>query len=116
MSYYLVKIVLTSLIVVAVSELARRSSLLAALLASLPLVSLLGMIWLYLDTRDTRQVAALAGNIFWLVLPSLALFVVLPLALRQGLGFWTSLALGVLATVATYGLTLGLLSRLGVAA
>jgi len=69
--YYAIKILLTAGIVVAVSEASKRSSILGGLLASLPLISFLGMIWLYIDTGSTEKVAELSSSIFWLVLPSL---------------------------------------------
>jgi len=106
MLYYTIKIMLSALIIVAVSEIAKRSSLLGALLASLPLTSLLAFVWLYLDTGDVQKVAALSSDIFWLVLPSLALFLVLPLLLKMGWGFWLSLAVAVLVTATCYGMML----------
>ena len=106
MLYYTIKITLTALIIVAVSEIAKRSSLLGALLASLPLTSLLAFVWLYLDTGDTQKVAALSSDIFWLVLPSLPLFLLLPVMIKMGWGFWFSLATAMLLTAACYGLML----------
>lgn len=114
MLYYLVKLSLSALIIVAVSELAKRQPAWGGLLASLPLVSLLAIIWLYVDTRDVRQVSELSVSIFWLVLPSLLFFLALPLLLRQGLGFTASLATAVLVTLAGYGLMLMGLKRLGI--
>ncbi|MGV1013395.1 MAG: DUF3147 family protein [Methyloceanibacter sp.] len=102
MLYATLKVLLTSVLVVAVSETAKRSSLLGAILASIPLVSVLAMIWLYIDTRDVEKIATLATGIFWLVLPSLVLFVTLPLLLRAGLDFYASLALSIAFTVAAY--------------
>ena len=93
MGQYALKIGLSALILVAIAEVAKRSTFWAAALASLPLTSLLAFVWLYLDTGDVQKVAALAGGIFWLVLPSLLLFVLLPILLRNGLGFWLSLAI-----------------------
>ena len=78
MIYYAVKIVITTISIVAIAEVAKRSSFLGALLASIPLVSVLAMICLYIDTKDVSKVSSLAGNVFWLVIPSLALFVSLP--------------------------------------
>ena len=78
MAYYIVKIVTTSVLVVLVSELARRNSTAGAILASVPLVSVLAMIWLYLDTREIAPVNSLSRNIVWLVVPSLVLFVAFP--------------------------------------
>lgn len=114
MLYYSIKILLSSLIIVAVSEIAKRSSLLGAALASLPLTSLLAFVWLYLDTGDVQKVASLSSEIFWLVLPSLALFLVLPLLIKMGWGFWLSLAAAVLVTAACYGVMLLVFKQLAV--
>jgi hypothetical protein len=109
-----VKFLLTSLIVVAIAEAGKRSSLLGALLASLPLTSLLALIWLYADTRDAEKVADLATGIFWLVLPSLILFVALPLLLRRGLPFAPSLAVASALTIVGYFAMLAGLKRFGI--
>ena len=114
MLYYIVKLALSAIIIVAVSELAKRQSTWGGLLASLPLVSLLAIIWLYVDTRDVRQVSELSLSIFWLVLPSLLFFLALPLLLRQGMGFAASLALAVLVTLVAYALMLAALKRFGI--
>lgn len=114
MAEYVVKIVLTSILVVAISETAKRSSLAGAVLASLPLTSLLAFVWLYLDTGDTHKVASLATGIFWLVLPSLVLFIVLPILLARGVGFWPGLAGSVALTIASYFAMVWLLGRLGI--
>jgi len=106
MLYYAVKLFLSAAIVVVVSELAKRQSVWAGALASLPLVSLLAMIWLYADTRDTARVAELSMSIFWLVLPSLLLFLALPLLLRHGFGFTWSMLLAIVAMLSGYGLML----------
>ena len=106
MFYYTIKIVLSALIIVAVSEIAKRSSMLGALLASLPLTSLLAFVWLYLDTGDVQKVSALSSDIFWLVLPSLPMFLVLPWLLKMGWGFWLSLGAAVVVTAACYGMML----------
>jgi hypothetical protein len=99
---YAIKILLTAAVAVAVSEIAKRSTFWGAALASLPLTSLLAFIWLYVDTGDAQRVAGLSGGIFWLVLPSLVLFIILPILLRSGWNFWYSLAVACLATAAAY--------------
>ncbi len=114
MGHYALKIGLSALILVAVAEVAKRSTFWAAALASLPLTSLLAFVWLYLDTGDVQKVAALAGGIFWLVLPSLLLFVLLPILLRLGWGFWLSLAVSSAATALAYVGMIRLLSLFGV--
>src|SRR5579864_7144624 len=106
MLYYLVKLVFSALLIVAVSELAKRQPAWAGALASLPLVSLLAIVWLYVDTRSTLQVTELSISIFWLVLPSLLFFVVLPVLLRQGLGFTWSLSLAIVAMLLGYAVML----------
>jgi hypothetical protein len=110
---YIIKITVTALVVVAVSEIAKRSTVWAALLASLPLTSILAFVWLYLDTRDTERVAALAQSVVWLVAPSLVLFLVLPPMLRAGWGFWVSLLLSCVATAAAYLAMAWAISRAG---
>jgi hypothetical protein len=113
-AYYLVKVIVSALIVVAVSEIAKRHSGFAALIASLPLTSLLAFMWLHLEGTPAEELAGLSWQIFWLVIPSLILFVTLPLLLRNGVGFWTSLAVSVAATAGTYLAALPLLRRIGV--
>jgi hypothetical protein len=113
--YLLVKFSLSAAILVAVSELAKRSSLAGALLASLPMTTLLALIWLWRDTGDVEQVARLSSGVFWLVLPSLVLLAALPALLRLGVPFWASLCVSSLATAAAYGAMVLLLRRCGVA-
>jgi hypothetical protein len=101
-SYYFIKLVVTAALIVAISELSKRSTLAGSLLASVPIVSVLAMIWLYADTRDVTQVATLARSVFWLVLPSLVLFLLLPTLLVRGYGFFVSLAVSIGATILVY--------------
>lgn len=114
MIQYAAKILVSLIVIVAVSELSKRETWWAALLASLPLVSLLSIIWLYVDTGDTAKVSTLAWGIFWLVLPSLAFFVVLPLLLQAGIGFWPSMFAACVLTAVLYGGELWLLPHLGI--
>ena len=114
MGQYALKIGLSALILVAIAEVAKRSTFWAAAVASLPLTSLLAFVWLYLDTGDVHKIATLSGSIFWLVLPSLLLFVLLPLLLRNGLGFWFSLAASSAATALAYLGMIKLLGMLGI--
>lgn len=114
MLYYIVKILLSATVLVAISEIAKRSSALAALLASLPLTSLLAFVWMHAEGASPGAIAELSGQIFWLVLPSLLLFLLLPWLLRHGFGFWPALGLASAATVLAYGLMLLVLRRVGV--
>jgi hypothetical protein len=110
-----IKVALTAGIVVGISEIAKRSSFWAAALASLPLTSLLAFVWLYLETGDTQRVAALSTGVFWLVIPSLPLFLLLPALLRAGWGFWPALAAACVATALAYALMVRVMSRFGIA-
>ena len=114
MTYLLIKAAVSGIIVMAVSEVARRSPGLGGLIASLPLVSILAMIWLWQDTADTERVAAQSEATFWFVLPSLPMFLVVPAMLRHGLGFWSALALSCLLTMGLYSLMIWALARFGV--
>jgi hypothetical protein len=114
MLYFALKVLISALLIATISEIARRHSGFAALLASLPLTSLLAFVWLHVEGAPTSDVADLSYQIFWLVLPSLALFLALPVLLRSGFGFWPSLALSAAATIACYFALLPLLRRFGV--
>ncbi|MEQ1708195.1 MAG: DUF3147 family protein [Terricaulis sp.] len=102
MSYFIIKAALSGIIVAIVSEVARRSPGIGALIASLPLVSVLGMIWLWRDTSDTQRLAAHASATFWYVLPSLPMFLAIPAMLKRGVPFWPALVLGCALTIALY--------------
>jgi len=109
----LIKIQLSALIIFAVSEVAKRSSLFGAILASLPTISILAMIWLWHDTHDVERVARLSRGILWLVIPSLVLFALLPVLLtRWQFAFPTALALACSATVISYFAMLAVLKWL----
>ena len=114
MLYYALKVGISAIVIVAITEIAKRSTGFAALLAALPLTSLLAFMWLHLEGAEPARIAELSGQIFWLVLPSLVLFLLLPLLIRQGLGFWLSLAISASATVACYLAMLPVLRKFGV--
>lgn len=114
MTYLILKAVLSGAIVMVVSEVARRSPGLGAFIASLPLVSLLAIIWLWRDTGDPARIAAHAEATFWLVLPTMPMFLVLPYMLRRGWEFWPSLLSVAALTIGLYAGTMWLLPRLGI--
>jgi hypothetical protein len=114
MTQYIIKVAVTAVLVVAVAEASKRSTFLGGLLASLPVVSILALTWLYFDTRDTARVASLSVSIFWLVLPSLLFFALLPGLLRLKLSFPLSLVLASGATAAGYAVMVLCLSQLKV--
>ena len=113
MLYLPLKAGISAVIIVAVSEIAKRSPGFGALIASLPLVSVLGMIWLWRDTHDRARMAAHAGATFWYVLPTLPMFLVFP-ALLSRLGFWPALILSALLTIVLFAGFALIMRRFGV--
>ena len=109
-----IKLLISSGIIVLVSEVAKKSTYLGGLIASIPLVSVLSMIWLYIDTKDIESVRSLSNSILWMVIPSISLFISLPILLRSGIGFYLSIFLSIIITIGCYGMTILLLSRFGI--
>lgn len=114
MLQYAIKIAVTCAAVIAVTELSKRSTLLGALVASLPVTSLLAFVWLYWDTGDAGRVAELSIGILWLAVASLPFFVAFPVLVRAGMEFWPSLGLALLLTAVGYAVMASVLRRLGV--
>jgi len=112
--YLFIKAAISGAIVAAVSEIARRYPGWGGLVASLPLTSLLAMIWLWRDTSDAERVAELSVSTIWFFVPSVPLFIVLPILIRSGLGFWAAMAIVVAGTLALYALMFWAAPRLGV--
>lgn len=107
MLYLILKAALSGVSIAVASEVARRWPGWGALIVSLPLVSVLAMIWLWRDTHDPVRMAAHAQATFWFVLPSLPMFLLIPLMLRHGFTFWIALAAGCMVTVGLYLLMIG---------
>jgi len=111
---FLINTLLSALIISFAAELGKRSSLLAAIVISLPLSSMLALSFLYADTKDTGKVIAFSYGILWLILPSLAFFLILPQFLKWGMNYWGALALSAAAMVVIYTIYSWTLSRFGV--
>lgn len=109
----LLKYLITAALVVAVSEVAQRTGYLGGLIASLPLVSYLAMIWLYVEKQDKQQVADLSFGVFWFVLPTLPFFLLLPRLLKH-LPFAASMAIATVALFACYAFTVWALHKNGI--
>ena len=114
MTAFVVRAALSGIIVALVAMVARRNPAAGALIASLPLVSLLGMIWLWHDTHDSARLADHAAATFWYILPSLPMFLLIPAMLRHGQGFWVAIGAGCMLTILLYLLTMIGAARLGV--
>lgn len=114
MAYYTLKIIITTILIVAISEISKRSTFIGAILASVPIVSVLAMIWLYVDTKDITKVSALSTSVFWLVLPSLTLFISLPILLKQNINFYLSISISIFVTILSYWLMISILNYFGI--
>ena len=109
---FLIKVLLSALLIAGSSEAAKRSPALGAVLASLPLTSILALCWLFAETRDVQAAAAFSSSIFWAVLVSLPMFLVLSALLKRGFGFTPSLALSSVVAAMGYGGWMALSSKL----
>jgi len=113
MIYYIIKIVISATLIVAISEISKKSSLIGGILASVPLVSVLGMIWLYIDTQSAEKVSQFATSVFWLVIPSLSLFIVLPILLKK-MSFYYALPISIVVMIVFYYLMIFVLGKFGI--
>ena len=111
--HYFIKVFISSVIIVLVSEIAKKDNFYGGLIALIPLVSVLSMIWLYVDTNDIDKVKAPANGILWMVVPSMSLFIILPILINCGIKFYLSLTISILITMVCYLLTISFLNYFG---
>ena len=114
MKYLFLKLIISSGIITLVSEISKKSSFIGGLVASIPVISILSMIWLYIDSRDLEKIKNLSTSIFWMVIPSLILLLSIPVLINLGLNFWYSLIIAIILTIAFYLLTIFILSHFGI--
>jgi hypothetical protein len=113
-TFLIIRAAVSGTLVVAIGELAKKNNTVASIVHSLPLVSLLALIWLFHDTHDSGLIARHAQGTFWFVLPTLPMFLAIPWLLRRGVGFWPTLGICAGLTIALYFLTLRLLKAAGI--
>ena len=113
MGWIVTKYLITAAIVVAVSEAAKRSDKLGALIASLPLVTVLALIWLHLERQPEEKLANHAAYTFWYVLPTLPMFLAFPWLLGR-VGFWWALGASAVLTAVCFALLALAARRFGV--
>ena len=114
MLYAALKAALSGLMVALISETARRSPAFGALVASLPVLSVLAMMWMWRETGDVEKIAAHSQATFWYVLPSLPMFLILPVMLRNGVGFYVAMGLVCAITAGLYLIMVWTLRRFGI--
>jgi len=112
--YLLIKTIISAVLVVIISEVARRNTAAAAILASLPVISILAFVWLYTDTKNVQKVADLAISVRWMIIPSLVLFFVLPALLKKGMQFHWALSISMVLTTITYLGFIAFLDKTGI--
>lgn len=100
----ILKVVISAILLTISAEIARRSTWAGAVINSLPLTSVLVMIWMYTDTQDAEKIASFSTATVWMVLPSLVLFLVLPVLLKNGVSFGPALAWSCAATAVAYAI------------
>ena len=100
--FYLLKIFLSAGLIALISEISKRNSLVASILASIPLISVIAIFWLYFETKDLNKISNLSKDIFWLVIPSLSFFVSLPILLKAKINFYLSMFLSCTIMVVFY--------------
>lgn len=113
MIYYVIKVVISATLIVAISEVSKKSSLLGGILASVPLISVLGIIWLYIDTQNVEKVSQFSTSVFWLVIPSLSLFIVLPILLKK-MSFYFALPISLVVMILFYYLMIFVFGKIGI--
>jgi len=95
----LVKTLISAFIILVASEVSHKSTLIAAIIIALPLVSIVSLTWIWLETKDIEKISVLSTQIFWFVIPGLPMFLLLPILLSKGLGFYISMVISCGVTV-----------------
>ena len=114
MGYYMAKLIITAILIVLISEISKRSSLAGALLAAIPLVSILAMTWMYIDTSNRNTALEFSNRIVWLIAPSMTLFIVFPLFIHRGFNFYLSMGIAIVLTICAYYLVILILRKFGI--
>ncbi|MDA3875484.1 MAG: DUF3147 family protein [Halothiobacillus sp.] len=113
MAWLITKYLITAAVVVLVSEMAKRSDKLGGLVAALPMVTVLALIWLHVDNQSQEKISNHAWYTFWYVIPTLPMFLAFPLLLPR-LGFWPTLGACVVLTMVSFGLFALVVRRFGI--
>jgi len=110
----IVKYAVTALVVVAISEIAKAYEKLGAFLGALPVVTIMILFWLFIETKDTEKIAQYSTLTFWYVIPTLPSFLIIPMLLKKGFNFWASIGIAAAATFVFFGLIILIARQLGV--
>ena len=113
----LLKFLITAGLIVLISQVAKWNDRLGALIAALPMVTVLAMTWMFFDFKGEEQTEKIANHAyytFWYVLPTLPMFLMMPYMLNRGTGFWAALGGSALLTIVCFGITAVVMKRFGV--
>lgn len=111
---FIIKVLITSILIATISEVGKRNSIMAAVYASLPLTTILAMVWLYLDSSDVQKVSSLSWNVLIAVIPSCIFLIALPILVKFGLNFWLSLLIAAVLTAIAYWIYVAVLKHYGI--
>ena len=112
--YILLKLLLSSSIIVLISEISKRDTFVGGLIASIPVISVLSIVWLYIETKNIEDIKNLSNSIFWMVIPSFTLLLALPVLINIGFNFYISLIISIILTIGCYSVTILILSHYGI--
>lgn len=113
MTWIITKYAITAGLIVLISEVVKRSDKLGALIAALPMVTVLAMIWMVIEHQPEEKVSQHALLTFWYVIPTLPMFLLIPWLMPK-IGFWWALSAGVLATMIGFAIVAFIAGRFGV--
>jgi len=114
MKLYIIKIIISAILITIISEVSRKNTQMGSIFASIPLVSLLSILWLWVDTKDSQKIADLSNGILWLVIPSLSFFICLTQLLKNNWNFYLSLGLSLVVLIVFYFVTLFFLKKFNI--
>ena len=111
MTFYLIKLIISLILILAISEIGKQNTFFSALLASLPIISIISIIWIYIDTNNIEKIINFSHNILWLIIPSLIFFITLPILLKIEIKFIFSLFISIFFTVLSYYILILILQK-----
>ena len=109
-SLKIIKVIISAIIILVATEVSNRSTILAAIIIALPLVSIISLTWIWFETKDVERISIISTQIFWFVIPGLPMFLLIPLFLSRGLSFFISLSISCAITVLLFYITQRIIS------
>lgn len=114
MIYYITKIIISAVLITFISEISKRSSFWGGILASVPLVSVIAFLWIYVETKSVDKISQLSTSIFWLVIPSLSMFLILPYLLKLKMNFYPAILIATIIMILCYYVMVFVLGKFNV--